>query len=103
MAVQILQDLYKRLVQKLDLANMTSTMKRNLKFAGIAFLWWLAVLAALPFLINVNRFRPKIELEVANTLGRPVTLGNLSLSILTGTVGVNIRTYQGLTLIRIRF
>ncbi len=88
MAVQTLQDLYKRLVQKLDLANMTGTMKRNLKVAGIVLLGLLVVLVALPFLINVNGFRPKIESEVTNALGRPVTLGNLSLSILTGTVGV---------------
>jgi AsmA protein len=88
MAVQTLQDLYKRLVQKLDLANMTSKTKRNLKVAGIVLLGLLVVLVALPFLINVNRFRPKIESEVTNALGRPVTLGNLSLSIPTGTVGV---------------
>jgi AsmA protein len=88
-AVQTLQDLYKRLVQKLDWANLTSTTKRNLKIAGIVPLGLLVVLVALPFLINVNRFRPKIESEVTNALGRPVTLGNLSLSILTGTVGVD--------------
>jgi AsmA protein len=88
MAVQTLPDLYKRLVQKLDLANLTSTTKRNLKVGGIVLLALLVVLVALPFLINVNRFRPKIESEVTNALGRPVTLGNLSLSILTGTVSV---------------
>jgi AsmA protein len=89
MTMQTLQDLYKRLVQKLDLANLTRTTKRNLKVAGIVLLGFLVVLVALPFLINVNRFRPKIESEVTNALGRPVTLGNLSLSILTGTVGVD--------------
>ena len=49
----------------------------------------LAILLALPLFINVNSFRPKIESEVTNALGRPVTLGNLSLSILTGTVGID--------------
>ena len=62
-------------------------MKRNLKIAGIAVAALLVLLIALPLLININSFRPKIELEVTNALGRPVTLGNLSLSILTGTVG----------------
>jgi hypothetical protein len=38
MAVQTLQDLSKRLVQKLDWANLTSTTKRNLKIAGIVVL-----------------------------------------------------------------
>jgi len=49
MAVQTLQDLYKRLVQRLDLANLTSTTKRNLKVTGIALLGLLVVLVALPF------------------------------------------------------
>jgi AsmA protein len=45
-------------------------------------------LVALPFLIDVNSFRPKIEAEATNALGREVKLGDLSLSILSGTVGV---------------
>jgi AsmA protein len=46
------------------------------------------LLVALPFLINVNSFRPKIESEATNALGRQVKLGDLSLSILSGTVGI---------------
>lgn len=88
-AAHILQDLYKPLVQKLSSANISKTMKRNLKIAGIVVACLLAILIALPLLINVNSFRPKIESEATNALGRPVTLGNLSLSILTGTVGVD--------------
>jgi hypothetical protein len=38
MAVQTLQDLSKRLFQKLDWANLTSTTQRNLKIAGIVVL-----------------------------------------------------------------
>ena len=83
-----LQDLYKRLVHKLDSANMSGTMKRNLKIAGIVLACLLALLIALPLFINVNSFRPKIESEASNALGRPITLGNLSLSLLSGTVGV---------------
>jgi AsmA protein len=45
-------------------------------------------LVALPFLINVNSFRPKIESAATNALGRQVKLGDLSLSILSGTVGI---------------
>lgn len=86
---QILQDLYKPLVQKLRSANISKTMKRNLKIAGIVVACLVAILIALPLLINVNSFRPTIESEAMNALGRPVTLGNLSLSILTGTVGVD--------------
>jgi AsmA protein len=63
--------------------------KRWLRIAGIAVAAFLVILLALPFLINVNSFRPKIESEATNALGRPVKLGNLSLSILSGTVGID--------------
>jgi AsmA protein len=63
--------------------------KRWLRIAGIAVAVCLVILLALPFLINVNSFRPKIESEATNALGRPVKLGNLSLSILSGTVGID--------------
>jgi AsmA protein len=46
----------------------------------------IVILIALPFLINVNSYRPKIESEASSALGRPVTVGNLSLSLLSGTV-----------------
>jgi len=63
--------------------------KRWLRIAGIAVAVFLVILVALPFLINVNSFRPKVESEATNALGRPVKLGNLSLSILAGTVGID--------------
>src|SRR5215471_5626157 len=63
--------------------------KRWLRIAGIAIAVFLVIVIALPFLINVNSFRPKIESEATNALGRPVKLGNLSLSILAGTVGID--------------
>ena len=68
------------LIQKLSGANMSYTMKRNLKIAGIVVACFLVVLLALPFLINVDRFRPKVESEASTALGRQVTVGNLSLS-----------------------
>jgi AsmA protein len=63
--------------------------KRWLRIAGIAVAILVVLLIALPFFIDVNSFRPKIESEASNALGRPVKLGNLSLSILSGTVGVD--------------
>ena len=47
------------LAQKLSGTNMSDTMKRNLKIAGIAVACLLAVLMVLPFLINVDRLRPQ--------------------------------------------
>src|SRR5262252_2595541 len=82
-----LQDWYKALVQKFRVANMSHAMKRNLKIAGIVVACLVVILIALPFLINVNRFRPKVESEASAALGRQVTVGNLSLSILSGSVG----------------
>ena len=75
------------LVQKLSGANMSDAMKRSLKIAGIVVAGLLVVLIALPFLINVDRFRPKVESEASAALGRQVSVGNLSLSILSGSVG----------------
>jgi AsmA protein len=63
--------------------------QRTLKIAGIAVGAVLVVLIALPLFININSFRPKIEAELTSALGRPVTMGELSLSLLSGTVGVD--------------
>jgi len=61
-------------------------MKRILKIAAIALVVLVVILIAIPFLINVNSFRPKLEATASEALGRQVKVGNLSLSILTGTV-----------------
>src|ERR1700674_3786840 len=39
-----------------------------------------------PFLIPVNQFRPTIEEKTSAALGRKVQLGNLSLSLLSGSL-----------------
>jgi AsmA protein len=63
-------------------------MKRALRIVGIVVAVLVVILIVLPFLVNVNSFRPKIESEMSSALGRPVTLGDLSLSILSGGVEV---------------
>ena len=62
--------------------------KRTLKIAGIVVAAVVVILIALPLFINVNSFRPKIESELTNALGRPVTLGDLGLSLFSGKVSV---------------
>ncbi len=62
--------------------------KRTLKIAGIVVAAVVVILIALPLFINVNSFRPKIESELTNALGRPVTLGDLGLSPFSGKVSV---------------
>lgn len=44
------------------------------------------IIVALPFLINVNSFRPKIESGASDALRRQVTIGNLRLRLFSGTV-----------------
>jgi len=57
-----------------------------LKIVGIVIAVFLVLIIAIPFFINVNSFRPQIESNLTSALGRPVKVGNLSLSILSGSV-----------------
>ena len=64
-------------------------MKTLLKVVGIVVVVLIVIAIALPFFINVNSFRPQIESTLSSALGRPVKIGNLSLSILSGSVGAD--------------
>jgi len=64
-------------------------MSKKLKWIGIAVVALLLILLILPFLIPVNKFRPTIEQKASEALGRKVQLGNLSLSILGGSLGID--------------
>ena len=64
-------------------------MSRTLKWVGIAILALIVILLVLPFLIPVNKFRPTIEAKASEALGRKVQLGDLSLSILGGSLGID--------------
>ena len=59
-------------------------MKRALKIVGIVLGVIVVALIALPFGINVNSFRPKLESELSTALGREVKVGNLDLSLFGG-------------------
>lgn len=64
-------------------------MKRILKIVAIIIGLLIIALIALPFLIDANTFRPKLESELSEALGREVKVGNLSLSLLSGSVGAD--------------
>jgi AsmA protein len=60
--------------------------KPVVKIVGIIVAVLIVLVVALPFFINVNNYRPEIESSLTSALGRPVKVGNLSLSILSGSV-----------------
>ena len=64
-------------------------MKKILKIAAIVVAILLVILIAIPFLVNVNSFRPRLETDLTGALGRPVKVGNLSLSVLSGSVSAD--------------
>jgi AsmA protein len=64
-------------------------MKNTLKWIGIAIVVVIVILFVLPFLIPVNKFRPTVEQKASEALGRKVQVGNLSLSILGGSVAMD--------------
>jgi AsmA protein len=61
---------------------MNKTVKIILLVAGV----FIVILLVVPFLIPVNQFRPTIEEKASAALGRKVELGNLSLSLISGSV-----------------
>ena len=64
-------------------------MNRSLKIVGIVIALLLVAAIALPFLVDVNSFRPRLESELSTALGRQVKVGNLSLSLLSGSVSAD--------------
>ncbi len=61
-------------------------MNRRLKILGIVVGVLIVLAIAIPFFIDANAFRPKLESELSDSMGRTVKVGNLSLSLLSGGV-----------------
>ncbi len=62
-------------------------MNRNLRIAAIVLGVVVVVLVVLPFLIPVNQFRGTVEEKLSAALGRKTQVGNLSLSLISGSLG----------------
>src|ERR1700739_3088462 len=62
-------------------------MSRSLKIVAIVVGVLIVLVLVVPFLIPVNQFRPTIEQKASAALGRKVEVGNLSLSLFTGSLG----------------
>ena len=61
-------------------------MRRILKWVGVLVAVLVVAVVSLPFLINVNQFKPMLESELSTALSREVKLGSLKLSLLAGEV-----------------
>lgn len=64
-------------------------MKRGIRILAIIIGVLIVIALILPFVVDVNSFRPKLEAELTSALGRQVTVGNLSLKIFSGTVSAD--------------
>src|SRR5215469_12932513 len=64
-------------------------MKKVMKWIAIIIAILIVLVIILPFVINVNDFRPQIESKLTNALGRKVTVGNLSLSLWSGSLAAD--------------
>jgi AsmA protein len=60
--------------------------KRWVKVVVAVLVLLLVVVLLIPLFINANTFRPRLETELTQALGRKVTLGNLSFSIFSGSL-----------------
>ena len=61
-------------------------MNRTLRIVAIVVAVLIVLLVVAPFLIPVDKFRPTIEEKASQALGRNVQLGNLSLSLFSGSL-----------------
>jgi AsmA protein len=61
-------------------------MKRTLKIVAVVVAVVIVIAIAVPFLVDANTFRPRLESELTGALGRQVNVGNLALSIFAGGV-----------------
>ncbi|MGD1210500.1 MAG: AsmA family protein [Candidatus Acidiferrales bacterium] len=64
-------------------------MKKFLVILGIIVVVLILIAVILPFVIDVNRFKPTLETDLTSALGRKVQIGNIGLSILSGSVKVD--------------
>ncbi len=64
-------------------------VNRNLKIVVIVAAVLIVIVAAIPLFVDANSFRPKLETELTAALGREVKVGNLSLSVFSGSVSAD--------------
>ena len=60
--------------------------KRWIRWAAVAAGVVVLIVVILPFLVNADTFRPMVQNELSEALGRPVTLGHLGFSPFSGSL-----------------
>jgi AsmA protein len=64
-------------------------MSRFFRILAIVVGVLVVIVLVLPFLVPVNQFRPTIEQKASTALGRKVDVGNLSLSLISGSLAAD--------------
>ncbi|MDE3109945.1 MAG: AsmA family protein [Acidobacteriota bacterium] len=64
-------------------------MRKTLTVVGIIIAVLIVIVIILPLFVNVNRFKPTLEADLSQALGRKVEIGNIRLAILSGGVTVD--------------
>src|ERR1700747_2492719 len=64
-------------------------MKRALRILGAIIVIVIVLVVVVPFLIPVNQFRPTIEQKASAALGRQVSVGDLHLSLISGSLAAD--------------
>lgn len=61
-------------------------MKRTIQIVGALLAILVVAIVILPFLVNANEFRPRLQTALTSALNRQVTLGDLGFSLFSGSV-----------------
>jgi len=60
--------------------------KRWMKIAAVIVAVFVAIVVIVPFLVNADTFRPRLQTQLSSAIGRQVTLGHLGFSLLRGSL-----------------
>ncbi|HUN88842.1 MAG TPA: AsmA family protein [Terriglobales bacterium] len=62
---------------------------KGLVIVGVILAIVVVIILVIPFFFNANRYKPEIESRLSKSLGRQVTVGDLSLSLFSGGISAN--------------
>src|SRR5204863_2824581 len=60
---------------------MEPPMKKLAIAVGVVLVLIVVAMAVLPFVVDVNRYRPRIQAELQAKTGRPISLGHMDLKV----------------------